>query len=178
MMTKGSPIEIVITGAESTGKTTLAYLLGQYFDCPVVPEQLRLFVDHHGRLPQEEDVPGIVEDFLRAKRDALKSSHRLTIFDTDLLSTLIYHQHYFGSVKASLEALAHAETGDYYLLADDDFPWVPDSMQRESAEIRSSLQRRFRAELESRQLPHVTVSGSIEERLSTAAAWIDNRLVL
>ncbi len=52
---------ITIVGAESSGKTTLAMRLAEYFDCPWVPEYAREYLEGLGRPYNEEDL-GIISN--------------------------------------------------------------------------------------------------------------------
>ncbi|MGB4848520.1 MAG: AAA family ATPase, partial [Saprospiraceae bacterium] len=53
------PFVITIVGAESSGKTTLAMKLAEYFACPWVPEYAREYLEGLGRAYNEEDL-GII----------------------------------------------------------------------------------------------------------------------
>jgi nicotinamide riboside kinase len=69
--------------------------------------------------------------------------------------------------------MSYSRLYDLYILADTDIPWEPDPFQREGPEVREMLHRQFQNELNSRRLPFVLVSGSVEERIRQAVTAID-----
>ncbi|MCB0529363.1 MAG: ATP-binding protein, partial [Saprospiraceae bacterium] len=52
-------MKIVVTGPESSGKTTLAAALSDQLAAPVVPEFAREYLAHLGRAYQREDLAAI-----------------------------------------------------------------------------------------------------------------------
>ena len=89
---------IVVTGSESTGKTTLASELSSHFGALWVPEQARVYAERVGRPLTEEDVAPIASEQIAAEDAALIDAGRRKIgwmfLDTDLLSTVVYARHY------------------------------------------------------------------------------------
>lgn len=164
---------VVLTGAESTGKTTLAARLAAHYGTVWTPEYVRRFVDAKGAPPVAADVPAIARGHLAQVRAALPHARRLLILDTDLLSTCLYSRYYFGACPAAVTRAAHRHRGDLYLLTDTDIPWTPDPGQRDGPAVRDVLQARFRAALRRRALPFVLLSGPLEQRLQTAVRAVD-----
>lgn len=160
---------VVLTGAESTGKSTLACKLAQHFNAPHSTEYLRAFVNETQRAPQATDLEAIAKGQI-ALEDACRPSNKegLVIHDTNLLSNLIYAEHYFGGNLDWLLAQFNARRYDLYLLCLPDFPWVPDRGQREGPEVRDSLHQKFLLRLEAMHLPFTPIGGSPGERLQTA----------
>ena len=74
---------IVVTGAESTGKTTLAQALAEYYDEPWTKEFVRDYVKQINRELQSEDLEPIVRGQLTAEDDGLEKAQRLIIHDTN-----------------------------------------------------------------------------------------------
>ena len=105
---------IVVTGSESTGKTSLAKQLADHFDCPYSLEAARLYVEDHDCALTIDDLDPIATRQLELEETAIRKAHSLVIHDTDLLSTLIYAQHYYG---VSPEWITNTETGAGSLLA-------------------------------------------------------------
>ena len=164
---------VVLTGAESTGKSTLVCELARHFNAPHSTEYVRTFVDETQRAPQGTDLEAIAKGQI-ALEDACRPSNKegLVIHDTNLLSNLIYAEHYFGGNLDWLVAQFNARRYDLYLLCLPDFPWVPDHGQREGPEARDALHQKFLLRLESMQLPFTTIGGYPEERLQTAIRCI------
>lgn len=164
---------VVLIGAESTGKTTLATHLAAHYRTAWLPEYVRQFVEAKGASPVAEDVPAIARGHLAAARAAEAAGHRLLLYDTDLVSTCVYSRYYYGACPAWIEQASREHHADLYLFTDTDIPWEPDPGQRDGPEVRAALHELFREELDRRGLPYVLLSGSLDQRLRTAIRAID-----
>jgi nicotinamide riboside kinase len=89
------------------------------------------------------------------------------VFDTDLLSTSLYADHYYGVRLDWLETAIVAPRERLYLLCDIDLAWIPDPV-RDRGEHRSQLHRMFAQALQARGLPHVLIQGAGQARLELA----------
>lgn len=139
------PTRVVVTGAESTGKSTLAAHLAQRFDALFVPERLRTFVDESGRLPLAADMELVARQHCDFEDALLATTHGgLVIYDTDLYTIVIYTRRYFGSCPTWIEDEAHKRQADLYVLLAPDIPWIPDP-QREGPQTRDEMQELFEA---------------------------------
>lgn len=160
---------IAIVGAESTGKSTLTAALAARWDTAWVPEFLREFVEINARVPFEDDQLGIARTQL-AHEDALAASARGLLFcDTTPLMTAVYSEIYWGRVPPALEALARAHAYALTFVAAPDGPWVPDGLQRESAEVRLRVHEALLARLRRQAVPYTLLTGAFEARLAQAA---------
>ena len=167
---------IVVTGSESTGKTTLARMLGERFDTIATSEFSREYADAR-RVPLDQhDVEAIaVGQIATEDRFALRAQHGLMVLDTDLFSTVVYGPHYYGTLQPWIERAALARRADLYLLLDIDVPWVPDSI-RDRGEMRAHMHGLFRAMLERYGLPFVTIGGAWSARYERAVMTVEQRL--
>lgn len=98
-------------------------------------------------------------------------ANRLLITDTNLLTTRLWHEHYFGDCPAEIRQLADERTAHLYLVCDLDVPWVADDL-RDSPGQRAWFHERFCRELAERGLRYVVVSGSHDARLARAVAEV------
>lgn len=158
------PYRIVLTGAESTGKTTLAEFIAERFGLPLVSEYVRTFVEQSGTDPVIGDLPSIADGFLSNLGAATRGAPRAIVLDTDLVSTVIYSKHFLGFCPPALEELAIANHGDLYLLAKDDIPWEADPGQRACEETRALLQPVFESYLIGNSLNYVIIAGDSSAR--------------
>ena len=88
---------IVIAGAESTGKTTLAEALAGYYGEPWTGEFVRQYVDGLDRPLERGDLEAIARGQLAQEDFALDKAERFIIHDTNLLSSILYAKHYFDA---------------------------------------------------------------------------------
>src|SRR5262245_44839117 len=125
------PLVVTLIGSESTGKTTLAALLGRHFACPWVAEAARAYVEGRKAPLTAADVEPIARAQMAAEDAGRAAAERLLVLDTDLVSTAVYARHYYGSCPAWIEREARARLADLYLLHHPDVPWVADGPYRD-----------------------------------------------
>ena len=169
---------VVVTGSESTGKTTLAGDLARHFGTLCVPEYARTYVDARlalGRGLDAADVEPIARGEIAAIDAAMPNASELLVLDTDLVSTVVYARHYYGSCPAWIEQAARDRLGDLYLLCDIDVPWVP-APQRDRPHLRPHMHGLFADTLSALGARTVTIRGSWAERFATAVAAVRERL--
>ena len=170
---------VVLTGSESTGKTTLAERLARHYGVSWVPEFVRDYAAAKSSPLEATDVDAIArgqvarEDDYRSR--AKGSNERLLIGDTDLLSTAVYAAHYYGRAPEWVVEAARLRRPDLYLLLDVDLPWTPDP-QRDRGHLRAEVQALFRAAVEASATPFVLISGDSTARFAAARAAIDKLL--
>jgi NadR type nicotinamide-nucleotide adenylyltransferase len=149
-------LRVCLIGPECTGKTTLAEELSRHFNAPWVPEFAREYAERVARELTADDVEPIARGEL-ALIDAAPNAD-LVILDTDLISTVVYARHYYGSCPEWIEREARTRKADLYLLTDIDLPWVPDSL-RDSAAPRESLYKQFAQILKDYEANFVAIKG-------------------
>ena len=172
---------IVVTGSESTGKTTLASELAGHCGVLWVPEQSRAYAERANRALGADDVSAIASTQIAAEDAALAETQRrgdrLLFLDTDLLSTVVYARHYYGACPQWIEAEARARHGDLYLLSALDIPWVPDGI-RDRPLHREELHREFREAIVEFQLTSCLVQGLETRRFQSALDCLRSTLGL
>ena len=162
-------IKVVVTGSESTGKTELARELGRHFDAPVSREFVREFAAGKGKTLDFSDHGPIARGQMAAEDDAIRRAGSLVVLDTDLVSTVVYCEHYFGRSPEWIVEEARRRAGDLYLLLEPDIPWVPDGI-RDRGDRRDEMHALFRERLDSLGVPVREIGG---ERDARRAAAID-----
>jgi NadR type nicotinamide-nucleotide adenylyltransferase len=169
-------LRVVVTGSESTGKTTLAGELAARYGTSWSGEFARTYLDRKGGPLDASDVEPIARGQIAGEDDAARRASRLVVLDTDLVSTVVYGRHYYGACPEWIERAAGERRADLYLLLHPDVPWVADGAQRDQPAAREHLHRRFRAALDALGARVVDVRGGWSERRSTAIAAIDRLL--
>jgi HTH-type transcriptional regulator, transcriptional repressor of NAD biosynthesis genes len=169
---------VVIVGAESTGKTTLAVALAEHYQTTWVPEFGRLYTEARrpsGELWHSDEFTFIATEQVRMEDALERIANRVLICDTDAFATAIWHERYLGVPSADVLALAASRRYDLYVLTDVDTPFVPDDI-RDGESIREWMHKRFRDDLSRMGVPVLFVSGPHEQRLAAAIARIDTLL--
>lgn len=170
---KRLPLRVVLIGAESTGKSTLALALADHYRAPVTGEFVREYVEALERELGPGDLGPIAEGQIALEDAPLAGSPPVVIHDTNLLSSIVYAHHYQGHCPQWIEDTFASRHYDLYLFTQPDIPWVADPGQRESPEARKVLHAIFTDALVERELPFVRIAGTPAERLDLATAAVD-----
>ncbi len=170
---RGSPITIVVTGSECTGKTTLAAWLAAAFGATLSAEYARQYVDEKRTPLDAGDVDAIARGQIAGEDAAMRAAADVVIKDTDLLSTVVYSRHYYGHSPAWIEEAALARRADLYLLLHPDVPWVADGLQRDRPTDRAHMHRLFSRALAAAGVRVVDIRGPWAARSVRAAAAVD-----
>ncbi|GAB3137024.1 AAA family ATPase [Microbispora hainanensis] len=194
---------VVVLGAESTGTTTLARALAAHYAARGgvwaatrwVPEYGRTYCEEKLALarrtakaagapePWLDDLEWRPEEFrLIAHRQlgweeaAARTGSPVLFCDTDALATALWHERYLGAVSSEVLRVHERARHDLWIHTSvDGVPFEQDGW-RDGEHVRHGMDRRMRAELADRGLPHVVVSGPPEERLATAVRVVDDLL--
>jgi HTH-type transcriptional regulator, transcriptional repressor of NAD biosynthesis genes len=165
---------VAILGAESTGKTTLAQNLARHFNTVWVPEFARDYLAAKGVVCLLEDMPVIAQGQVESEERLAREANRLLICDTELITTSLWHERYWGWCPAWLSELAEARASRYslFLLSDSTLPWIDDGL-RDSPDHRGWFDERFLRILRAQALPYVVLSGSYEQRTAAAIRAVE-----
>ena len=166
-------MNIFITGAESTGKSTLAKQLSRYFSVPFVSEFARDYISNLGREYNQSDLEVIGKRQLSQIRES--RGNELVIFDTGLIITHVWYELKYGLVPKWLgQAIPEYGLGKY-LLCEADIPWVEDPV-RENPERREELNLLYQARIEGYGFECIPIKGSKNIRLKNSIEIVENWL--
>ncbi len=163
-------LKVVVTGSESTGKTTLARLLAAHHGTSSSPEFAREYLEGKGAPLVAADVEPIARGQRAGEEAALCRSRRLMVKDTDLISTVLYARHYYGACPTWIEVEAFRRQGHLYLLCHPDVPWSADGLQRDRSDRREEMHALFVETLREFGARVVDVKGPRAEREALARA--------
>lgn len=163
-------VRVVLTGPECTGKTTLTADVAREFNAPWLPEAARVYADKRGQqghVLSLADVEPIARQAIAAEDAALAAKPPLLVLDTDLLSTVAYSRHYYGTSSAWLEGEARARRAALYLLCAPDIPWSADGI-RDRPGDRAAMFAHFENVLTEFGAHFIVIRGLGEARIAAA----------
>jgi len=134
--------KIIITGPESSGKTTLCKALSKHFNIPFAKEYARGYINKLEREYTQNDLLSIA-------KGQLESEFNSQLLDSDLITIKIWSEYKYGSCdKWILDQIEIQKTEKrFYLLCKPDIPWQADN-QRENPNDRKELFEIYKKELE------------------------------
>lgn len=172
-MTHFPPLNIVITGPESTGKTHLAKQLAKRYNTLWSPEYARSYLNTLKNPYKEDDIITIAKGQLAQHKEDLKKVDNLLFSDTGLVVLKIWSDYKYGRCNPWIIEELSKETHTFYLLCQPDIPWVADPL-RENPNDRHQLFSLFKTTLQGHNLPFAEVYGEGDIRLKKAIEIIDD----
>ena len=161
-------VKVVITGPESTGKTTLAEELARNFHAALVPEYAREHVENLGRPYKKEDVEFIARKQVELEKQFSQTENPILFLDTWLIITKVWFEQVYGEAPGWLIDQIRASSIDLFLLCDTSLPWMPDTVRENGGEKREELFSIYRQNLESFGFTYKIISGTGTSRLHAA----------
>lgn len=169
--------KILITGPESTGKSSLAKALADYYKAHLISEFAREYLQHIERPYTEDDLLMIAKEQMKKEDLVLGSASLLSIIDTDLTVMDIWSQEKFGRTHPWIIEEMQKRTYDLYLVPDIDLEWSFDS-QRENPYDRDRLMKLYLRSFDQRKIKYHMVRGQGVERTQNAIEIIKRELKL
>ncbi len=168
--------KIVLTGAESSGKSTLTKALAEYFSLPFVNELARNYVENLNRNYEQSDVLKIAELQIEEERKILKQGYKAVFFDTDLIITKIWLLEVYGFCPNWINEEIKNHSNTVHLLCYYDLPWLADGV-RENPNNRDYLFNKYQEEIIKFGFPYKIIKGNFEERFETAKNFVQDLFV-
>jgi NadR type nicotinamide-nucleotide adenylyltransferase len=169
------PKKIVVTGPESTGKSTLCEQLAKKYNTNWVPEYAREYLLKLGR-------PYTYDDLLIIARGQLEQEDRITassksplvFIDTDMYVMKVWCEYVFGKCHSFILDEIVKRKYDVYLLCNTDLPWVADELREyPDLESRERLYYMYKDLMVNQSTPWFDIKGDYEQRLSNAISFIN-----
>ena len=169
-------LKIVLTGPESTGKTTLAKALATHYNTVWVPEFARSYLETIKRAYVESDLLTIAKGQIESEEDLLQTANKLLFCDTALLVLKVWSEVSYNRVDAWIEEQFHTRPYDLYLLCGTDTKWEYDPL-REHPDGREMLYKIYLKHLSTYNLPFIELNGDLSARCQKAIHFINDLLV-
>jgi len=169
---------VVLVGAESTGKTTLAGDLSAALGTEWVPEYGREYWEEKMRRGEPnvwrpEEFVAIARGQCEREDAGARRANRVLICDTDAFATRVWYRRYLGGWSADVDEVAKAHRRpDLYLMTDIATPFVQDGT-RDGELIRGWMHQTLAEELAADGRRFVSLTGSRANRLTAALAAIE-----
>ena len=155
-------LKIIITGPESSGKTTLCSQLSTYFKYPLVSEYAREYIDQLDRSYNKDDLLEISKE----QRNREFTGGKILLCDTDLITIKIWSLFKYNSCDEKIIDQIEMQKSEnrFYILYEPSIPWEEDN-QRENPNDRERIFELYKKELDSLKYNYIIVNGSENARL-------------
>jgi nicotinamide riboside kinase len=159
---------LVITGPESSGKTTLATQLANYWKTPLVTEASRDYLKEKDSY-QQHDLLEIAKQQHKQELTVLSHLPERIICDTDLLVIMIWSEVKYGYCDSWIYSTFENNIKKnnfcrHYYLCDSNIPWQADP-RRENPHNRDELFDLYLKKLKEYELDYKIVKGEPRQRL-------------
>ena len=158
-------LKIIVTGPESSGKTTLCNALSKHFNLPFSKEYAREYLNTLKRDYNPDDL-------LKIAKGQLQTENGLQLLDTDLITLKIWSEYKYGSCDKWISTQIEKQKSEerFYILCSPDIPWQADN-QRKNPNDRRKIFEIYKKELEDLKHKYFILEG--ENRLEKIIQKID-----
>jgi HTH-type transcriptional repressor of NAD biosynthesis genes len=170
--------KVVLLGAPSTGKTTLAEKLALHFDTQWMPEYGREYWENHqvNKRLTLEDLLKIAEIHIEREDALVLQSNQFLFSDTNAITTYLFSLDYHGNALDELKNLAKVAESrhDIIFVCDTDIPY-DDTWDRSGDVKRKIFQQKIIEDLNARKLKYYMLKGTVDERIEQVSKVLSAR---
>jgi len=160
---------IVVTGPESTGKTTLTEALALKLNATWIPEYARSYVEKLQRPYHYQDLENIAKHQIQQEKKYSKNANNgILLMDTWLIVTKIWFEVVYGNSPPWVDEYLASSEIDLFLVCSPDIPWVADQVRENGGEMRKVLFDRYCKEIEFYGFSYEIVEGFGDIRFQNA----------
>lgn len=120
---------IVIFGAESTGKTTIARRVSKCLNARYYPEWARPYLETVGSEATDERLQNIIRGQRALERDIPPGFPIISVYDTDLLTTYGFFKQTGREIPEQLKLACIPENRKFYFVMNSNIPFEPDILR-------------------------------------------------
>ena len=169
---------IVISGPESSGKTSTTEYLAKEFCTVHIPEYAREITENKKNIYTYNDVIGIARKQIEQLSNPYPSANKFVFFDTGLIITKIWFEEVYKKVPVFLLKAIEKIKIDLCLLCYPDIEWVQDKVRVNKGEKRFSLFIKYKQELERYGTNYEVVKGKGNDRFLCAKNFVTSAYCL
>ncbi len=167
-------IKVVISGTESTGKTTLTEKLSKHFNCSLVLEAAREIIANSNNFTVDDLHLVATEHAKRIDKTILADSP-LVIIDTDIYTTKSYSRFTFEKELEISADIYNSNRANIYLYLNNDVEYFQDGTRLNETD-RNLLDLSHRQVLKDYNIDFIEIGGNWDERFEKVVDQI-NKLI-
>lgn len=167
--------KIVLIGPESTGKTTLAQQLAEYYQTVWVSEYAREYLFQIHRPYEEADLLEMAKGQIKSEEQLYAKANQFLFCDTDLRVIKIWSEHKYQRCDNWILQQIKQRHYDLYFLCGIDIPWEADPLRENpNPNERAYFYKIYQQELQQSHQNVVELQGNQEKRLKTAVKVLNS----
>lgn len=154
-------MNILVTGPESTGKSTISQFIADEYEAELITEYARTYLSKNGPGYTQEDLLTIAKHHYELYTNRDKKD--ICVCDSFLLNIKIWSEYKYGSCDPWIIEHVTSIKFDLVLLTSTDIPWAADPL-RENPLNRDELFMIFKKELDAIGQQYVVLKSDKEAR--------------
>jgi len=171
--------KIVISGPESSGKSTLTKELAEYFESDYYPEYAREYVENLTEKYTYNDVVLIAKHQIEElSKTNFKKANRFVFYDTGLIITKVWFEYVFKKVPDFLLKSLTEIKIDCYLLCYPDLAWKSDNVRENGGVFRVELFEKYKSEIEKYKINYFIIRKNGIQRFLSAKEYLSSAYCL
>ena len=150
-------IKFIVTGPESSGKTTMCKALSKHFQINHIEEYARKYLENLNRNYNKDDLLKIAKH----QKKLEKKNNKINIYDTDLITIKIWSLYKYKVCHEWIlnEIDNQKSENRFYILCKPDLPWEYDPL-RENPNNRYDIYNLYIEELENLDAKYIICKGN------------------
>ncbi len=145
--------KVLITGPESTGKSTIATFIANHWGGTLIPEYARTYLKERGPSYVQADLLQIAKQHYKQIENEEKESIKL-VLDTYLINIKIWSEYKYDNCDPWITTEVQKLSFDYIFLTQPDVPWSYDPL-RENEFSREEIFILYKEQLDRLKLEYI-----------------------